>query len=65
MKYQVASLASWIHVNQEEMRARVSTVQYRMEAMTKCSQEETEVAIQSIWSELEKTIRHWGEDVMC
>jgi hypothetical protein len=48
MKYQLASLASQIHVNQEEKRARVSAIQYRMEATTKCSQEETEAAIQSI-----------------
>jgi hypothetical protein len=56
MKYQMASLTSQIHVNREEMRARVSAIQYRMEATTTCSHEETEAAVQSIRSELEETI---------
>jgi hypothetical protein len=42
-----------------------SAIQYRMEATTKCSQEETEAAIQSIQAELEETVRHWVEDVCC
>jgi hypothetical protein len=52
MKYQMTSLASQIRVNQEEMRARAIAIQYRMEATTTCSQEETEAAMQSIRFEL-------------
>jgi hypothetical protein len=65
MKSQVASLASQIDVNQEEMRARISAIQYKMKAMIKCSEEEMEVAIHAhyMWTELEETIKHRGEDV--
>jgi hypothetical protein len=37
--------SSWIDVNQEDMTARVSTIHYKMEVMTKCSQEEMEAKI--------------------
>jgi hypothetical protein len=63
MKAQVGSPNSRIVANQEEMRARVSAIQYEEEVTIKCSQEETEVATHSIRSELEE-IKHWVEDVL-
>jgi hypothetical protein len=64
MEALVASPTSWININQEQMRARVSAIQYRMEAMMKCIQEETKVAINSVWGELEETMKHRLEDIL-
>jgi hypothetical protein len=65
MKSQVASLASRINANQEEMRARVSAIQYKMmEVTVNCSQEETEAAVHSAWPELEETVKHQVEDIL-
>jgi hypothetical protein len=44
MKSRVGSLASQINAIKEDMRARVSAIQYKMEVTIKCSKEEMEVA---------------------
>jgi hypothetical protein len=51
MKAQVGSLASRIDANQEEMRTRVSAIQYKMEVKIQCNKKETEIAIHSVQSE--------------
>lgn len=63
MKARMCYLTSWINASQEEMRVRVSAIQYKMEVMIKCCQE-TEATIHSIRSELEEAIKHWVEDVL-
>jgi hypothetical protein len=45
IKAQTSSRASGIEVNQEEMRVKVSAIQYTMEVTIKCSQVEMEVKI--------------------
>jgi hypothetical protein len=64
MKAKVGSLESRINTKQEEIRARVRAIQYKMEVKIKCSQEETETAIHYVRSELEETIKHRVEDVL-
>jgi hypothetical protein len=51
MKAQMGSLASRIDANQEDMRAGVSAIQYKMEVAIKRSQEETRATIHSNRSE--------------
>jgi acyl-ACP thioesterase len=55
VKALVSSLAYWINVNQEEIRASVSAIQYKMKAIIKFSQEEPKAAVISFWSKLEET----------
>jgi hypothetical protein len=64
IKDQVSSFTSQIDASQEEMRARVSAIQYKMEVRIKCSQEKMKAMINSIWDELEKTKKHRVEDVL-
>jgi hypothetical protein len=46
------------------MRARISAIRYKMEVTIKCSQQETNAAINSIWAELEEAIKHRVQDVL-
>jgi hypothetical protein len=55
---QMGSLTSCINANQEEMRARVSAIQYNMEVMIKCSQEEMMATVNSMCDEVQETMKH-------
>lgn len=51
-------------INHEEMRARVSAIQHKMEAKLKYTQEERKVAINSIPTELEDPMKNREGDVL-
>jgi hypothetical protein len=67
MKTQVVSLGSFafqISVNREEIRTGVSAVQHKIEAVMKCSEEETMAAIDSIRSKPDETHKRQIKDVL-